>query len=171
MEKSAYNTHIKGMNKGLLSNFQCVFCNYNISNRFGIGAALEYKQFNLKQKQFTGRTSRNLLEIIKTPIWASIRLNPKSQGKSKSYLILGYSFGKILFSNAAEIEYNLTGLVDRVHFGKIGLESRIRLGDKHQFTIGQHLDFTNIYDRRYGNILDWQLVIRVGKITFNKENP
>ncbi|MFK7776435.1 MAG: hypothetical protein AB8F94_30210 [Saprospiraceae bacterium] len=145
-----------------------VFCNYNISDRFGIGGSLEYKQLNLKQKQFSDRTSRNLFEIIKTPVWMSINLNPKSTGKSKSYLIIGYSFGKILFSDAAEREYNLTDLVDRVHFGKIGLESRIRLGDEHQFTIGQHLDFTNIYDRRYGNIFDYQIVIRIGKITFNK---
>ncbi len=141
-----------------------VFCNYNISNRFGIGGALEYKQFNLKQKQFSDRTSRNLFEIIKFPIWASINLNAKSEGKSKSYLIIGYSFGKILFSDAAEFEYNLIGLVDRVHFGKIGLESRTLLGDKYQFTIGQHLDFTNIYNNRYGNIVDFQIVIRIGRI-------
>ena len=141
-----------------------VFCNYNISNLLGIGGALEYKQFNLKQKQFLGRTSRNLFEIVKFPVWASVNLNPKSEGKPKSYLIIGYSFGKILFSDAAEFEYNLTGLVDRVHFGKIGLESRILLGDKHQFTIGQHLDFTNIYDNRYGRIVDFQIVIRIGRI-------
>ena len=144
------------------------FCNYNISTNFGIGGALEYKQLNLKQKRFSDRTERNLFEMIKIPVWTSIRLNRNSEGASQAYLILGYSIGKILFSDAAEIEYSLTGLVDRVHFGKIGLESRIRLSENHQFTIGQHVDFTNIYDRRYGRIIDFQIVIRIGKITFNK---
>ena len=106
--------------------------------------------------------------MIKTPVWASFKLNPASEGKSKAYLIVGYSFGKILFADAAELDYNLTGLVDRVHFGRIGLESRTRLGEEYQFTIGQHLDFTNIYDRRYGRILDYQIVIRIGRIAFNK---
>lgn len=154
-----------------------LFANYNLTNRIGLAAGLEYQQLNLNTVicdfpnpfpfpifDLCDTPSVDAFNFTRFPLWTSINLNDNVQAKNQFYLILGYAFGKINNVKDATEFYQLPGLVSGVHFGKFGLEAKRKINERMQITGGIHLDVTNIYDNKYGEIKMLGLVLRLSFI-------
>ena len=149
-----------------------IFMKHTIYRRLKMGIGLEYQRLKLNTVTFyncdpTGNhficesPSQNVFNVIRAPIWISLNMNNKPHSKIKTDLISGYAFGKLLDSIEKEVEYQLSGLNDLVHFGFIGIEFTKELSKQHKLTIGTHLEWTNIYNMRYGEIRNLKLVLRI----------
>ncbi|MGK0364390.1 MAG: hypothetical protein ACI85O_001447 [Saprospiraceae bacterium] len=155
-----------------------LFFNYNVTNRIGIAGGIEYQQMNLNTLICVPNNigfpnffpfcdeipSVDAFQLTKFPLWTRINLNDNMQAKSQFFLILGYALGKINDAKNSEEFYNLPGLVSTVHFGKIGLETKRKVNERMQITGGLHLDMTNIYDAKYGQVNMLGLILRFGFI-------
>lgn len=154
-----------------------LFLNYNVTNRIGIAGGIEYQQMNLNTLVCVPDNSFpvffpfceeipsvDAFQFTRFPVWTSINLNDNLEAKSQFFLILGYALGKITDANDVEEQYNLPGLVNTTHFGKIGLEMKREINERMQITGGVHLDMTNIYDEKYGEINMLGLILRFGFI-------
>lgn len=157
-----------------------LFANYNFTQRVSIGGAIEYQQMNLNtticdftivlpissiiDERVCNIPSQDAFQLTRFPLWLSINLNDDQTTPWQSHLILGYAFGKLNNAKDAEELYGLPGLRDNVHFGKLGLEFKKVLNTRVQMTLGSHLNFTNLYDDKYGNIQALEFVLRFGII-------
>lgn len=158
-----------------------IFINYNITNRVSIAGSVEYQQMNLNtticedfiffpttssiiNRNFCNTQSQDAFQITRLPVWTSIGLNDDLTTPWQSHLILGYAFGTINNASDAEELYNLPGLTKNMHFGKIGFEVKKVLNTRMQMTLGSHVNFTNLYDDKYGNIQALEFVLRFGFI-------
>ncbi len=149
-----------------------LFINYNVTNRIGIAAAIEYQQMNLNTiicdpfslTRPCNTPSVDAFNLTRFPVWTSINLNDNMQKKSQFFLVLGYAFSTINSVDDVSEFYQLPGLIRGVHFGKMGLELKRKINERMQFTGGVHLDMTNIYDAKYGEINMLGLMLRIGFI-------
>ena len=154
-----------------------LFLNYNVTNRIGIAGGIEYQQINLNTLVCVSNNSFpnffpfcdeipsvDAFQFTRFPLWTSINLNDNLEAKSQFFLVLGYALGSINSVDDAREFYQLPGLVSRVHFGKIGLEIKRKINERMQMTGGVHLDMTNIYDEKYGEINMLGLILRLGFI-------
>ena len=148
-----------------------LFINYNVTNRIGMAGGIEHQQMNLNtvicNSFFTESCdipSLDALQLTRFPFWTSVNLNDNMEAKSQFFLILGYALGTINSVEDAREFYQLPGLMKRAHFGKIGLEMKRKFNERMQITGGVHLDITNIYDEKYGEINMLGLMLRFGFI-------
>lgn len=152
-----------------------IFAFIDLTNRFGIGIGGEYQSQNLNtialwNCDLIGNVtlckvdSKDKFDVVKLPFWGSLNLNNNQQSKIKTNLIGGYAFGKLLNADQKEEDYHLKDLVDNLHYGFIGVEFKGEIRNKIQLTVGPHLEFTNIYDKKYGEIQNLKLVIRISKL-------
>ena len=152
-----------------------LFANYNLTNRIAIAGAIEYQQMNLNTVicnpfivfptfSVCDVPSVDAFQLTRFPVWASVNLNDNIESKPQLFLILGYVFSTINSVEDAREFYQLPGLRSRTNFGKIGLELKRKINERMQLTGGIHLDMTNIYDEKYGDINMLGLVLRLGFI-------
>lgn len=150
------------------------FTRYQTFKKLGISIGVDYQRQNINTTQlvncdplghpfFCESPSQDKFKIIKFPVWLSFNMNYKSNPKLKADLIGGYAFGKLLNPNRKETEYRLHGLINNLHFGIIGIEFQRRIVNDIKLTLGSHLEITNIYDKRYGEIQNIKILLRISK--------
>jgi hypothetical protein len=139
-----------------------IFYNVYSTKVFGFGAGVDYHQLNLNVAGRVGQ--QNKFNFLKFPVWTSINTNYYSSAKTRTYFLLGMAYGNLLNAESARVAYNLKGLKQNHFFVNIGLQLKRPLNEAYQFTLGTHLELTNIYDVRYGNIYSFQVVFGVGRI-------
>lgn len=79
--------------------------------------------------------------------------------KDPTYLLLGYSSGKIY-----EYQGFLPGLETRISFLNFGAEHKFFVPEKLLITAGINYKLTNIYDREFGFLNTLEVVFKFGKI-------
>jgi hypothetical protein len=129
---------------------------------FGFGAGVDYHQLNLNVKRRIGQ--ENKFNFLKFPVWARFNTNYHSSAITRAYFLAGAAYGNLLNVESATDLYNLKGLKQNHFFINFGLQLKRPLNEDYQFTLGTHLDVTNIYDTRYGYIYSFQVVFGVGRI-------
>ncbi len=151
-----------------------VFAKYALYKRVGIGAGIEYQSQNvntttwvncdpLEQYFFCQIPGKDEFDVIRLPIWLSLNLNYNPDSKIKVELIGGYAFGKLQNANEKEEAYGLLDLTDKIHFAFTGIEFKKKVCEKFNMTFGTHIEFTNIYDMRYGEIQNLKFVLRISR--------
>lgn len=156
-----------------------VFMHYNLTRRIGLGLSAEYLSQRIHSTNyelcepidiFWGfRTlcpvpALHTYSIIQIPVWLSVNLDYSPDSKWKTYAVGGYSLGNVLSPGANEVDYQLDRLVQRMHFGSIGLEFKRKAAEKYLVTIGSHFEVSNTLHQRYGEIRNVKLVLRVGRL-------
>ncbi len=152
-----------------------LYMSINLSKRIELGGSLNYRQLNLNTElnvdcdPSEGVTlcvvpSQDEFRIISIPTWLSIDMNYTSEPRIKPFLVIGYSFGKLIDHSGTESNYQLWGLKDNVHSGFFGVDWKAKLTNQYQITFGSHIDVTNIYNARYGDIYNLKFVVRIGRI-------
>ncbi len=152
-----------------------VFAAFNLTRRFGLGLALDAQTQNLNVIHIENCdpwgnffaypvNGQDKFNLIRMPFWLSINLNYYEDRPLQANLIIGYALGKLLNAEEKEAEYRLWGLVDNLHYGIMGIEFEHKLFDRVQLTLGGRLEFTNLYEDRYGAIHNFKIVMRLGLI-------
>ncbi|MDA9773688.1 hypothetical protein N9B82_01915 [Saprospiraceae bacterium] len=149
-----------------------IFTKLKLRPKVALGIGLEYQEQNLNVTRLMDVTGYKDIEavkiqdqfkVVRTPIWASLDVTYKAKSKFKTDLIGGYALGRLLNANDKEKQYNLHDLIDILHYGFLGVEFHRELYNQCRFTMGTHLEFTNIYDQRYGEISNLKIVLRISK--------
>ena len=138
-----------------------VFYHIYSNEVFGFGAGADYHQLHLKVNRRVGLEEK--FNFLKFPVWGSININSFSKSKTQIYFVAGIAYGNLLNAEKAAVVYNLNGLKRNHFFVNTGLELKRPLSENFQFTLGTHLDITNIYEERYGRVYSFQIVFGVGR--------
>jgi len=151
-----------------------IYTKYQFLKKLGIGVGFNYQTQIINTTAYVncdpiGNLSiceapfQNKFDLIQIPVWLSLNMNYKSNPKVRADLIGGYGFGKLLYSMDREKAYGLWDLVDNLHFGMVGIEFQRKILGDVKLTLGSHLEVTNIYNKRYGDIQNVKIVLRVSK--------
>lgn len=143
-----------------------LFLNYNLSDRIIGGGGLEWATFSPENSSFFfhGQNQFERFNFFRVPFWFKVNLNDSLESQFQYFLTVGYTYGKITNAQQAINDYGLLGLNDNVHFARFGLECKFYLFEEIKVTLGPHVEWTNIYDIRYGDIYNFQFVIQIGKM-------
>lgn len=158
------------------------FIHYNFRTRIGLGLGIQYQEQNLNttNQSMCNPTDPSFLcsfpeqdnfEVIQVPIWFSLDLIGDIEADLKVVLIGGYALGTLLNRADKAVTYRLENLNNFVHYGMTGIEFKKAIMKELQVTLVMNVAMTNIYDQRYGEIRNLQLVLKIGKIFFNKNYP
>lgn len=110
----------------------------------------------------------HVIELRQLPLWLSLRLHQGSHGRFQLFLRGGYSGGLIRRAGMVAQRYHLPGLRPWTHMGQLGLEGQWRLSRRYVLLAGGQFQAANLYQDRYGEIYEWSLSLRLGRLAGRK---
>lgn len=160
-----------------------VYWDRQLYRALGFSTGLQFTHLTASQVWTTRYQSRQVavggqmdrFEILELPMDLSWKLGNRKQSKAEVFVVAGYSLGMLLGSWSTAFghcdwvgedePHPIPGIDNHrrdLHFGKLGLEVRHRIGGWLSTAMGLQFKYVSLYNERYGSFNGVNLYLKVG---------
>lgn len=146
----------------------------SFGKRLGVGMGLIYQRQDLSMGMLRPCNpfsptdlcyypDRLQVDMLKIPIWMSIRFTQRPDAQLLFRIIGGYGPGIVLRSRFRETPGMFSGMLRIRHHGLVGFEFQVRLRNDIRLTISPQVEATKMLERDSRDLNNIHLVLRIGR--------